>query len=57
MYEVTDEIGENADCWQQQDIIIIAVMVCALCKMLFLLVVLYPTKTVDMPGFGSKKVK
>jgi len=54
MYEVTDEIGENADCWQQQDIIIIAVMVCAVCKMHFLLVILYPTKTVDMPGFGSK---
>jgi hypothetical protein len=54
MYEVTDEIGENADRWQQQDIISIAVTVCAVCKMHFLLVILYPTKTVDMPGFGFK---
>jgi hypothetical protein len=54
MYEVTNEIGENADCWQQQDIIIIAVMVCAVCKMHVLLVILCPTKTVDVQGFGLK---
>jgi hypothetical protein len=57
MYEVTDEIGENADCWQQQDIIIIAVMMRAVCKMHFLLVLLYSTKTVAMSGFGLKYVK
>jgi len=57
MYELTDEIGGNADCWQQQDILIIAVMVCAVCKMHFLLVILYPTKTIDMPGFSLKYVK
>jgi hypothetical protein len=54
MYEVTDEIGENADCWQQQDVIITTVLVCAVCKMHFLLAILYPTKTVDMPGFCLK---
>jgi hypothetical protein len=57
MYEVTDEIGENSDCWQQQDSKIIAVSVCVVCKMHFLLVMFYPTKTVEMPGFGLKYVK
>ena len=58
MYEVTNEIGENSDCWQQQDIIIIAVMVCAVCKMKFLLVILYSTNTADMLGlFFLKYVK
>jgi hypothetical protein len=57
MYEVTDEIRENADCWQQQDIRITAVMVCAESKMHFLLVILYPTQTVDMLEYGFKYIK
>jgi len=57
MYEVTDEIAENADCWQQQDIIITTVMVFAVCKMNLLLVIPYSTNTVDLPGFGLKYVK